>query len=212
MITIRIFVFNPLQVNTYVLSDETGECIIIDPACYTSQEKEMLGQYIAGNHLTVVKSVNTHGHVDHIVGMRHIAQKHNPKIEIHEKDIPTLKDAQKFGSIFGFNIEEPPAITGYLSEGTDVTFGNSSLQVFHVPGHSPGSVAFFNPQQKFVITGDVLFKGSIGRTDFIDGNYDQLMESIFKKIMPLPPDTEVFPGHGPSTTIHEEALSNPFLG
>jgi hydroxyacylglutathione hydrolase len=212
MITIKIFVFNPLQVNTYVLSDETGECVVIDPACYTVQEKEILDRYLADNHLTPVKVVNTHGHVDHIVGMRHMAQKYNPKIEIHEKDIPLLQGAKSMGRIFGFEVEEPPVITGYLSEGTDVTFGNSLLQVYHVPGHSQGSVAFFEPQQKFVITGDVLFKGSIGRTDLFEGDYDQLMDSIYKKIMLLPPDTQVFPGHGPFTTIHEEALSNPFLG
>lgn len=212
MINIKTFAFNSFQVNTYVLSDETKECIIVDPACYTPKEKEILDQYIASNRFKPVKIINTHGHVDHVLGMRHLHEKYKLPLEMHEKDIPLLVDAQKFGIIFGFQVEEPPVITGYLNEDKEVTFGNSSLKVLYVPGHSSGSVAFFNPSQKFVITGDVLFKGSIGRTDLLGGDYDQLMDSIYKKIMTLPADTEVFPGHGPSTTIHDEALSNPFLG
>jgi Zn-dependent hydrolases, including glyoxylases len=211
MITVKNFIFNAFQVNSFVLSDETGECIVVDAACYSQKEKDIIDQYISDNGLTVKKIVNTHCHVDHVLGARHLVEKYNPSFEIHDSEVRLLTDAPKHGVVFGFIVEEPPVATGYLSEGTDVTFGKSSLKVIHVPGHSPGSVAFYCPEQNFIIVGDVLFRGSIGRTDLPGGNYDQLMDSILSKLMALPDDTQVWPGHGPATTIHEEALSNPFL-
>ncbi|HEY4789315.1 MAG TPA: MBL fold metallo-hydrolase [Bacteroidales bacterium] len=211
MIKIKIFVFNAFQVNTYILSDETGECIIVDAACYSNSEKNTLDQYISSQNLKPVKLVNTHCHVDHVLGMKYISDKYKINIEVHEADISLLTNAQKHGIVFGFNVEEPPVVSGYLNEKSDITFGCSVLKVLHVPGHSPGSVAFYNPDQKFVITGDVLFNGSIGRTDLPGGDYDQIMQSIYKKLMILPDETEVYPGHGPATTIHQEALNNPFL-
>jgi hydroxyacylglutathione hydrolase len=211
MIKLKSFVFNAFQVNTYVLSDETGECVIIDAACYDQKERNVLDQYILSNQLKPVRLIHTHGHVDHILGMRYVAEKYKPQIEVHQDDIRLLTDAKKHGLMFGFDVEEPPVVTGYLNEGEDVTFGNSTLKVFHVPGHSMGSVAFYSPEQNFVITGDVLFRGSIGRTDLYGGNYDQLKQSIYNKILILPQDAEVWPGHGPSTTIHDEVMSNPFL-
>lgn len=212
MITIKLLVFNPFQVNTYVLSDETSECIVVDAACYTEKEKESLDAYIASQGLKLTKLVNTHCHVDHVLGLRHMVDKYGVGLEVHENDIQLLTEAKKHGVIFGFDVEEPPLVTGYLTEGKDITFGNSVLKTFFVPGHSPGSIAFYNPDQKFVITGDVLFNGSIGRTDLPGGDYDQLMKSIYQKLMVLPPETDVLPGHGPFTTIHDEALNNPFLG
>lgn len=211
MIKIKNFVFNAFQVNTYIISDETNECVIVDAACYAETEKEALHKYITDQKLKPVKLVNTHGHVDHVLGMKYMVEKFKIPVEVHKDDVQLITNAQKYGIVFGFDVEEPPAITEYINEGTDVKFGNSSLKTFHVPGHSPGSIAFYNSEQKFVITGDALFKGSIGRTDLPGGDYDQLMQSIYKKLMTLPPETEVFPGHGPSTTIHEEALNNPFL-
>lgn len=211
MITVKLFVFNPFQVNCYVLSDETGECIVVDAACYTEAEKATLVQYIESQGLKLVKLVNTHGHVDHLLGLRHLSDKLGVGFAINDADIKLVTEAQKHGVIFGFDVEEPPVVTEYLTEGKDVTFGNSILKTFFVPGHSPGSIAFYSPEQHFVITGDVLFAGSIGRTDLPGGDYDQLMNSIYKKLMVLPPDTEVLPGHGPFSSIHEEALNNPFL-
>lgn len=211
MITVKLFVFNPFQVNCYVLSDETGECIVVDAACYTETEKATLVQYVESQGLKLVKLVNTHGHVDHLLGLRHLSDKYGVGFAINDADIKLVTEAQKHGVIFGFDVEEPPVVTEYLTEGKDVTFGNSILKTFFVPGHSPGSIAFYSPEQHFVITGDVLFAGSIGRTDLPGGDYDQLMNSIYKKLMVLPPDTEVLPGHGPFSSIHEEALNNPFL-
>jgi glyoxylase-like metal-dependent hydrolase (beta-lactamase superfamily II) len=211
MITIKTFVFNPFQENTFVLHDETGECIIVDAGCYEPQERTKISNYISDNNLTCIKLIHTHCHVDHVLGNAYIVSKYKPEIIAHKSDEFLITDSKKHGIVFGFTVEQPFYATNYVEEGTDITFGNSYLQVLHVPGHSPGSLAFYSPQQHFVITGDVLFKGSIGRTDLPGGNYDLLMDSISKKLMSLPPDTIVFPGHGPATTIHEEALSNPFL-
>jgi len=211
MIKIKTFIFNPFLVNTIVLSDETGEDVIIDASCYTQKEKEELDQYIAENNIKPVRILNTHCHVDHLLGTTHVANKYNIGVEFHEEDLPLYADAHRHGIVFGFEVEELPAVKSFLVDGQNIVFGNSSLEVMHVPGHSPGSVAFFNPQQKFVIVGDVLFKGTIGRTDLPGGQYDQLIRSISTRLMILPRDTEVIPGHGPSTTIMEESRSNPFL-
>lgn len=211
MITIKSFVFNPFQENTFVLNDETNNCIIVDAGCYSANEKTEIDNYLVNNNLTLVKIINTHCHVDHVLGNAYLSEKYNPTIWAHIGDANLLSNAKKHGIVFGFVVEEPPLITNYLEEGTDIVFGNSALKVFHVPGHSLGSVAIYCAEQNFVIVGDVLFKGSIGRTDLPGGDYDLLMNSIFTKLMTLPPDTVVYPGHGPATSIHEEALSNPFL-
>ena len=211
MINIKSFVFNAFQENTFILNDETGECIIIDAGCYSPEEKSTVDNYISSNKLNLVKIVNTHCHVDHVLGNAYLSDKYKPEIWANSGDIKLLSEAKKHGIIFGFDIEEPPVITNFLEEGKDLVFGNSTLKILLVPGHSLGSVALYSPEQNFVIVGDVLFKGSIGRTDLPGGSYDQLMNSIFTKLMKLPPDTVVYPGHGPFTTVHEEALSNPFL-
>lgn len=211
MIKIKVFIFNPFLVNTLVLSDESGEGIIVDASCYTKKERDELDQYIAENHIKPVKLLNTHGHVDHLLGCAYVANKYNIGVEIHEEDLPVYNDAYRHGIVYGFDVDKLPPSKSFLIEGQTITFGFSSLQVMHVPGHSPGSVAFYNPEQKFVIVGDVLFRGTIGRTDLPGGNYEQLIKSITTKLMILPSDTEVISGHGPSTTISEESHSNPFL-
>jgi glyoxylase-like metal-dependent hydrolase (beta-lactamase superfamily II) len=211
MLTIKQFVFNSFQENTFVLYDQTGQCIIVDAGCYETAEKEELVKFLLDHKLKCIKLVNTHCHVDHVLGNAFITSKYNPEIIIHKNDEFLIPEARKHGVIFGFNVEEPPHPTAFVSDGSTITFGESSLEVYHVPGHSPGSIALYSPEQKFVIAGDVLFKGSIGRTDLPGGDYDLLINSILKKLMTLPPETIVYPGHGPSTTIHEEALSNPFL-
>jgi hydroxyacylglutathione hydrolase len=211
MITIKTFVFNSFQENTYLLFDETKECIIVDAGCYTQNEYNELSSFIEKNNLTPVKLINTHGHIDHILGIEYFAKKYNLKAEAHVNDIPIIEQASFYGKVFGLDLENHPKIDVYLKEGDVVSFGNSSIQVFHVPGHSPGSVAFYSAPDNFVITGDVLFKGSIGRTDLTGGSLDQLMDSINSKLLTLPDDTLVFPGHGSTTTIGEERNTNPFL-
>jgi hydroxyacylglutathione hydrolase len=211
MITIKIFVFNAFQENTYVLSDETNECAIIDAGCYSDEEYKQLFDYISNNKLKPKQLLQTHGHIDHVLGVTKVSEQFVLPIKSHKKEVKLIAQAQEHGIIFGFNANPLPEVSNYLEEGLPVKFGNSVLQVFHVPGHSKGSVAFYSEPDKFVITGDVLFKGSIGRTDLPGGDYDELMTSIFTKLLTLPNDTFVHPGHGPSTTIGVEAKSNPFL-
>ncbi len=212
MIQIRSFTFNPFQENTYVLSDESKECVIIDPGCYTEAEKHELEKYISDNGFTPVKLLLTHAHIDHVLGNNFLCGKYNLKIEMNviEKDL--LKSAELYGEMWGIKVEPSPAPEVFLEEGDVVKFGNSELRIIFTPGHSPGSICFYNEEQKIIIAGDVLFHGSIGRTDLPGGNHDELIKSIHEKVFPLGNEYIVYPGHGPSTTIAHEKKSNPFVG
>ncbi len=211
MITLKTFVFNPFQENTYILADETGDCVIIDPGCYNDKEFKQLTEYIIVNKYNPKRIINTHGHVDHVAGIARVSKEYNLIPEFHKDEIVLLEKAVEHGKMFGFAIESLPSKFKLIDEENPVKFGNSSLKVLHVPGHSRGSVAFYSASDNIVITGDVLFKDSIGRTDLEGGDYDVLMNSIFKKILTLGDEVAVFPGHGPSTTIGIEKLNNPFL-
>ncbi len=211
MITIQKFVFNTFQENSFLLYDETGDCILVDMGSYTVAEKKEVLNFIANNRLNPVKIVNTHCHVDHLLGNSFFKNKFKAKTAAHAADEFILNRAVEQGNVFGFEVEAPPAIDELLNEGTPLSFGGSALEILHVPGHSPGSVALYSPEDGFVISGDVLFNGSIGRTDLPGGNYDTLIRSITEKLMVLPDETVVYPGHGPETTIGEEKHSNPFL-
>ncbi|MBI5219324.1 MAG: MBL fold metallo-hydrolase [Bacteroidia bacterium] len=211
MIIIKPFIFNPFQENTYLLHDETGECIIIDSGCFSRNEEEELLAFINSNSLKPVKILNTHGHIDHIFGNSFLQHKFNIKIFGHKADDFLIENAVQYGSSFGIDIKIPPKVNVGIEENSIVKFGNSELKVIHVPGHTPGGIAFYNEEQKFVIVGDVLFNLSIGRTDLPGGDYQTLITSINSKLMTLPSDTIVYSGHGPSTTIGEEMESNPFL-
>lgn len=208
---IEKFVFNPFQVNCYIVYDDTGDCLIIDASCNDKTEKEKLVLFISERDLNPVMILNTHGHVDHLSGNTFLAEKYSIPLAIHRDDLFLVRNAVQQGLIFGFDIDEPPDPSVFLQEGEDVYFGNSGLNVFHAPGHSPGSVVFYSLEGKFLITGDVLFAGSIGRTDLPGGNYNVLMKSIKEKIILLPDDTLIYPGHGPASTIGNEKLNNPFL-
>lgn len=211
MITLKTFVFNPFQENTYALNDESKECIIVDPGMNSPAEQEELIRYIEKNNLLPKAIVNTHCHVDHILGCQYLVKKYNIPFYANKLEIPLIETAIQFGEFFGLEIEQPPMPDHYLTENNNYNFGNSSFQVFHVPGHSEGSVALYSKEDKLVITGDVLFYGSIGRTDLPGGNYNTLINSIRQKLMMLPKDVEVYPGHGPKTTIQNEYDTNPFL-
>ena len=212
MIQIKKFVFNPFQENTYVLFDETKECIIIDPGCYEESEKNQLAQFIKDNELTPVKLINTHCHIDHVLGNNFVAKTYNLELGIHKADIPTLSAISTYSQAYGFNnYELSPDTSYFLDEGDVVTFGNSELDVFFCPGHAPGHVVFFNKEQKFVINGDVLFQGSFGRVDLPGGDINILKASIVNKMFNLPDDTVVYTGHGGETTIGYEKASNPIL-
>ena len=207
---IKTFAFNGFQENTFIVSDETGEALIIDAGCYDEPEIKTVTDYLETNRLTPVKLVNTHCHIDHIVGIPPLKKKLDIPFAASADDNFLLETAIQQGMVFGFSISEAPTIDEEIGEGK-LSFGQSELQVFAVPGHSPGSLAFYSEKDNFVIVGDALFNGSIGRTDLPKGNYETLINSINTKLMVLPRDTVVYPGHGPATTIGKEHDTNPFL-
>jgi hydroxyacylglutathione hydrolase len=210
MMEIKIFEFNPLQENTYVLFDETKECVIIDPGCYDKNEEEALAFFIESNGLTVKMLLNTHCHVDHVLGNWFVKNKYGVKLYIHQKDEMVLRAVRTYAPNYGlFRYQETEA-DEYLNENDIVAFGNQQLKVLFVPGHAPGHVAFYHENTRQIISGDVLFYNSIGRTDLPGGNFQTLIESIQKKIFVLPDDAVVYPGHGPRTTVGFEKKTNPF--
>lgn len=212
---VKVFEFNPLAVNTYVLSDETKECVVIDAACFYPDERENLLNYLIDNDFVVKHLINTHLHFDHIFGINLLASQFGLKLECHKGDEFLLDDIPQQLLQFGFgtlNTDFTPEIGTYLDENDRIPFGNQQLEIFHVPGHSPGSIVFYNEKAGCVIGGDVLFRSSIGRTDLVGGDYDQLVEGIRTKLFTLPDETVVYPGHGPATTIGFEKRNNPFVG
>lgn len=211
MISIQLFVFNPFQENTYVLFDETKECIIIDPGCYEDFEKQEIAAFISTNQLKPVKLLNTHCHIDHILGNNFISGKYNLKLEIHKSDLPVLRSAPIVGPMYGINVEPSPDPEIFLKEGDKVKFGSSEVEILFTPGHSPGSIAFYNKDENFAVSGDVLFQQSIGRTDLPGGDFNTLIKSIKEKLFLLDDKMNIFPGHGHQTTIGFEKKHNPFL-
>ena len=210
MLKVQSFVFNAFQENTYVLFDETNECIVIDPGCSDEDENNILRSFIEKNKLTVKLLLNTHCHIDHVLGNYFIKEKYKVPFLMHEADLPVLKSVKVYApsyGIFQYTEAEPDK---FLKEGDVIRFGNQSLKVLFVPGHAPGHVAFYDETNQIVIGGDVLFYNSIGRTDLPGGNYDQLIDSIHRKLFTLPDDVTVYPGHGPETTIGIEKKTNPF--
>lgn len=211
MITIQGFTFNPFEENTYILYDETKECVIIDPGCSNREEQEEIVQFIKDEGLKPVRLLNTHCHIDHVFGNAFIAKKYNLKLEIHKEDLQTLHSLPQVSHLYGLNAEESVEPSVFLNEGDKVTFGNSTLDILFMPGHSPGSVCFVSHSDKFIIGGDVLFYGSIGRTDLPGGDHEGLLNNIRTKLFPLDDDFVVFSGHGKETSIGFEKKNNPFL-
>lgn len=211
MITLKKFAFNPFQVNTYVLSDETGECIIIDPGMQGDFEETEITEYIKNHNLKPVTLLLTHAHIDHIVGNSFIANKYDLQLTAHEDCVPFLTNAITYASTFGLTMDKVKDIDNYIDDNKELKFGNSELKVLFTPGHANGSLCFYSPEDNFVITGDVLFNQSIGRTDLRTGNYDLLQNSIWEKLFTLPDETVVYPGHGPETSIGFEKVNNPFV-
>ncbi len=208
---IKKFVFNLFSVNTFVLYDETKECIIVDPGCRNEEEQAELIKFIEDNDLQPVKLVNTHSHVDHVAGNAFVKQKWSVPVCAHSEDISNLHDATRAGEFYGMPIQMPPDADLDLKGMNTLSFGNSELKLLHLPGHSKGSVAFVSEKDSFAIVGDVLFRGSVGRTDLNGGSLDELMHSIKEVLFKLDEQTVVYSGHGPETTIEQEKRSNPFL-
>jgi len=208
---VHTFTFNPFAENTYVLWDETGECIIIDPGCYTQEEKRELLDFIESKGLRPVRIVLTHAHIDHILGNNFLTGKYGIKIQLSFIEQPLLAAAPEYGTMWGIGMEPSPPADTDIQEGEDITFGKTKLKTLFTPGHSPGSFSFLHEESNTLIAGDVLFMQSIGRTDLPGGDYDTLMQSIQEKLLALDDKIKVYPGHGPSTTIGAERKKNPFL-
>lgn len=211
MIYVEKFIVNPLRENSYLLYDETGECILVDAGFYYGEEYDELDTFIRRKELRPVALVNTHCHFDHLMGIGELRKKYDLKFYCHPDDVFLIERSSVQAEMFGFTMDAPGAPDGFVREGEPVKFGDSSLEVFHVPGHSPGHVVFYSAQDKFLMAGDVLFYGSIGRTDLPGGNYETLINNIRNKLLVLPEETRVYSGHGPETSIGFEKFNNPFL-
>ncbi len=207
---IQGFSCNPFQTNCYVCHSG-GEGVLIDPSCSTPEECARVERYIADQNLTIRRLLLTHGHIDHIFGCAHFARAFGMGFWMHRDDRTFILQADEQARAFGTSIETPPEPEGFLDEGDRVSFGDASLEVLHTPGHSPGSISFYHADSQAVVSGDVLFHGSIGRTDLWRGDLPELMQSIFGKIVPLGDAVRVWPGHGPDTTVGAERQTNPFL-
>ena len=209
---IKIFTFNQFFENTFIISDSTNECIIIDPGCYDKNEKQILQDYILSNNLVPTRLINTHCHIDHILGNNFVSKTWDLELEIHYKDIDLLKNSKNIADLYGFvNYEKSPITNKFLVEGDIIEFGKSQLEVLFTPGHAPGHISLYSKNENFIISGDVLFNNSIGRTDLPGGNYNTLIDTIKNKILCLDDSTVVYCGHGPSTTVGKERINNPFL-
>ena len=209
---IRIFTFNPFQENTYLLSDETNEAIIIDAGCLHNTEKQELKKHIEENNLKLKRVINTHLHLDHQFGNKFLFETFGIAPEAHEKDEFLLESYLAQSRTFGFeNAGEAQALKTYIRDNEKITFGSTQLTAIHVPGHSPGSLTFYNEKDGILFSGDVLFLESIGRSDLAGGNHGTLIKSITERLLTLPHSTIVYPGHGDCTTIGHEKNHNPFL-
>ena len=211
MIQLKKFTFNPYQENTYVLYDETGECVIIDPGMYDGTEQNEFVSFIKSNALKPVLLLNTHCHIDHVLGNKFVFDNWSLKPQFHEGELYVLQAVASYAPQMGMHYELSPLPEVFLPESGDITFGNSKLSIIFAPGHSPAHLCFYASEENFLIGGDVLFYRSIGRTNLPGGNHQQLSDSIKNNVFQLPDDCEVFPGHGPSTTIGFEKVNNPFL-
>lgn len=211
MLNLKSFSFGPFQENTYVLWDETGEAIIIDPGNTSTTEHQRVKSFLSDKNLKLGRLLLTHGHIDHIAGNRFIFDTYNLLPEVNKNDLSLIEKHSAIATMYGLPCEESPLPEKYLNEGDIVKFGKTELEMIFTPGHSPGSITFYNKENKFIICGDVLFYGSIGRTDLPGGNYETLIDSIKDKLFPLGDGIKVYNGHGPATTIGFERENNPFL-
>lgn len=212
MIKIKSFVFNPFQENTYVLYDESDSAIIMDPGCSNKQEEQTLKAWIESHELNVKAVYNTHCHIDHVLGNDFCKRTFNVDLIIPKGEKTVYAAVKSYSFNYGIPNYTEAEVDEFIDEQDQIRFGDSLLDIFHIPGHAPGHLVFFNAPEKICIGGDVLFKGSIGRTDLPGGNHEQLLSSIKNILFTLDDDMVVYPGHGPETTIGEEKRHNPFVG
>lgn len=211
MLTIHHFTFSPVEENTYIVYNEDKQAIIFDPGCYSIEEKNTLAGFIKKEGLQPVQLINTHCHLDHVFGNKWVAETYSLELYIHPDEEVILRHQPQYGQMWGLPFDNYNGPLHWLNEDDVVKLGMDELQVILAPGHSPGSLCFYNKEGKFIIGGDVLFRGSIGRTDLPGGDHESLLKSIREKLFVLPEDVTVYPGHGPSTTIGYEKENNPFF-
>lgn len=211
MLTVQPFTFNPVQENTYVVYNEKGQCCIIDPGCYFASEEMELKKFIEDKGLKPIYLLNTHCHLDHIFGNRFVYKTFGLELHLHPLEKPVLEHGPASGQMFQLPFDNYDGPLHYLEEGGQVRIGDEVLEILFTPGHSPGSISFYSAAHKFLISGDVLFEGSVGRTDLPGGSFEVLEQSIRTKLYTLPEDVIVYSGHGGSTTIGDEMRSNPFV-
>ena len=206
------FVFNPIQENTYIVWDESKECIIIDAGNMSAREDKVLAEFIEEQDLKPVLAVNTHCHFDHILGVEFLKMTYGVKFAASFADLDLLKNGRASGAMFGMELGAlPETIDIDLATTEEVKFGNTTLRVIATPGHSKGCVSLLHEESKSLFTGDTLFRESIGRTDLPGGDYPTIMQSIIKKILPLGDEVVVYPGHGDKSNIGHESMYNPFV-
>lgn len=208
---IACLTFNPIQENTYIVWDDTKECVVIDAGNSTPKENAALDGFIAEHGLRPVLAVNTHGHFDHLLGVEHLRRTYGIPFALSRKDAFLIDTASVSGTIYGVKIGAMPSIDIDLDDREEVSFGNTTLRVIPTPGHTPGHVSLFEPSSQSLFTGDTLFRESIGRTDLPGGDYSWIMRSILDNLLPLGEEVRVYPGHGPETTLGHETLYNPFI-
>ena len=211
MLQVKSFVFNPFQENTYILFDETKEAVIIDAGCYNLSEFNLLKEFVSKENLQIKHYLNTHCHIDHILGNIFVCKEYNLKPRYSLEEILVFNSGNNVAKMYGLNYSEGPICEEFIKEGEQINFGKIKLELIHLPGHSPGSIGFYDKENKTLISGDVLFQGSIGRTDLPLGNHEDLLMSIQNKLFTLPADVKVFAGHGNATSIGEEIKYNPFF-
>ena len=209
---IHRFIFSPFQENTYVIWDETTkESCIVDPGCYSDQEEEEFKDFITSNKLKLKYLINTHCHIDHIFGNSFVKNEFNPIFLVPEDDVPLLDMAIAQGKQFGIKVKPSPVPDEFIKESETLNLGNIEMKFLFTPGHTPGEYSIYIPSENICITGDVLFKTSIGRTDLWGGDFEILLNSIKTKLLTLPDETIIYPGHGDSSTIGQEKTHNSFL-
>lgn len=211
MLNIQIFTFNPFSENTYVLYNENKNGILLDPGNWNEKETEILENFITEKEIKIQNILLTHAHIDHVLGLQWAFDNYKVSVKMHQEEKEMLDRNPMSARNYGFDFKPFIGEIEFVNEGETYNIDEDFFQIFHVPGHSPGSLAFYNEAQKFVISGDALFQGSIGRTDLYRGNHEQLLENISTKLFTLPEETEVFSGHGNATQIGFEKNHNPFF-
>lgn len=211
MLHLKVFSFNPFSENTYVIYNEEKKGVLIDPGNWNEQENQLLADFLQEENIELQEVLLTHAHIDHVLGLQWVCDKYQLSVRMHPEEEELLKRNPLSAKNYGFNFEPFHGIIHFIEEGETYFLGEDALEILHIPGHSPGSIAFYSKEQNFIISGDALFHGSIGRTDLYRGNYEQLIKSISEKLFTLPIETLVHSGHGQPTRIGFERQNNPFF-